>query len=164
MAGIAAAAGLSGLLFLTNQRRRGNQKLAERVRSRISRSVSHPSMIEVSANKGVVTLSGAVPEDEENRLIHGVSGIRGVDRVENRLSVHRRPEIIPELQGTDGRKRPFGVLRVIMVLMGGVLTLYGMRKRHPLGRAAGFVGTGLLAKGVATRSGSLKKIIQMATR
>lgn len=142
--------------------RASDEKLVKRVRSRIGHVVSHPRAIEVSAHEGRVTLSGSVLADEAGGLIRETSGVRGVEEVEHRLRVHRTAENVPELQG-EGERRlgPSPALRTIMGLTGGVLTMYGMRRRRDaLGRAASLVGTGLLARGVA--SARLRKIIRMA--
>ncbi len=138
-----------------------DERLVKIVRSRIGRVVSHPGAIEVSVHEGRVTLSGSVLADEAGDLIREASGVRGVEEVEHRLRVHRTAENVPELQGEGGlRVGRSPALRTIMGLTGGALTVYGMRRRSDaLGRAARVVGTGLLARGVA--SGRLKKIVRM---
>jgi osmotically-inducible protein OsmY len=73
--------------------------LAERVRSRLGRLVSHPGAIDVSARDGCVILHGPVLKDEVDRLLSGVSSVRGVRGVENQLEVHDQPGDIPSLQG-----------------------------------------------------------------
>ncbi len=139
-----------------------DEKLIERVRSRIESAVAHPAAIEVSAREGRVTLSGPVLAHEVGDLVAEVSHVRGVSEVENRLRVFRSAERVPELQG-EGERMHGGsrALRTIMGLTGGALTVYGMRRRRDaLGRAAGMLGTGLLARGIASRR--LRKIIRMA--
>src|SRR5262245_57100639 len=52
-----------------------DEVLAERVRSKLGRYVSHPSAIEVAANHGQVTLSGRVLADEVKDLLYAVHSI-----------------------------------------------------------------------------------------
>src|SRR5262245_20236655 len=62
--------------------------LAERVKTRIGRAVSHPHAIHVAADDGVVTLTGPVLENEVDGLIRAVRCVPGVREVLNRLDVH----------------------------------------------------------------------------
>lgn len=75
--------------------------LEARVRSEIGRVVSNPGAIQVVAERGRVTLSGPVREDEAEELLSTVSSVRGVGSVENRLDARRDPELVPGLQGTE---------------------------------------------------------------
>ncbi len=77
--------------------------LAERVRARLGRVVSHPGAIEVSARAGRVTLYGPVLAHEVKALLSSVASVRGVTEVDNRLEVHERPGDVPGLQGGVGR-------------------------------------------------------------
>lgn len=52
--------------------------LAQRVRTALGRVISHPRMINISANAGVVTLSGTVSEEETKGLSAAVRGVEGV--------------------------------------------------------------------------------------
>jgi osmotically-inducible protein OsmY len=74
--------------------------LEERVRSEMGRTVSNAGSILVSADDGVVTLSGEVPSAEVQDLVRRVRAVRGVHRVENQLSVHTHAESVPVLEGT----------------------------------------------------------------
>jgi hypothetical protein len=82
--------------------------LEERVRSEMGRTVSNASSILVSADDGVVMLSGDVPSDEVQDLVRRVKSVRGVQRVENRLAVQLNPEASPGLQGAgvEGSRNP----------------------------------------------------------
>lgn len=138
-----------------------DERLAKRVRSRIRRAVSYPDAIEVTAQEGHVTLSGAVLADEAGALIKEAAGIRGVEEVENQLHVYRTPGQVPELQGELHRPGSSSALRTIVSLTGGALTAYGLRRRgDSLGRVARLVGVGLLSRGVA--GGTLRSIIRKA--
>lgn len=55
--------------------------LVDRVRSKIGRAVSHPKAIEVTAERGVVDLSGGVLRSEMRRAIRCAESVRGVRAV-----------------------------------------------------------------------------------
>jgi gas vesicle protein len=83
-------------------RRLSDTALMARVRLHIGQSVSHPKAIDVRVEDGLVRLSGPILESEVNKLLRSVSGIRGVNCIENRLEVHPVADI-PELQGEAER-------------------------------------------------------------
>src|SRR5438874_2348683 len=57
--------------------------LAERVRSKMGRYVSHPRSIEVAVNNGQVMLSGPILAREVNCLLDAVASVPGVKGVQN---------------------------------------------------------------------------------
>ncbi|MEX2264258.1 MAG: SRPBCC family protein [Bryobacteraceae bacterium] len=130
--------------------------VAARVRSKIGRLVTHPSAIEVTAEGGVVTLHGPVLEREVEELLDGVAGVPGVRGVESRLEPHEQPGDVPGLQG--GPPRPprelpelmqtnwTPAVRFLAGVKGGLLAVYGIRKRDLTGAVAGVLGAGLLAR------------------
>lgn len=61
--------------------------LAEQVRTRLGRTVSHPDNVQVSVENGVVTLAGTVAAAEFDRLVSGVLRVRGVQDVNDQLDV-----------------------------------------------------------------------------
>jgi hypothetical protein len=73
--------------------------LQERVRAKVGHLVANPSSIEVTAQIGVVTLTGPVLAEEVDRLLRGVRSVRGVSGVENQLEIHVQPDQVPGLQG-----------------------------------------------------------------
>jgi hypothetical protein len=73
--------------------------LQERVRAKIGHLVSNPASIEVTAQDGVVRLSGPVLQDEAERLVNGVRSVPGVAEVQDRLEIHAEPAQVPGLQG-----------------------------------------------------------------
>src|SRR5207302_4874609 len=73
--------------------------LAERVRSKIGRYVSHPRSIEVAVTNGRVTLSGPILAREVDCLLDAVASVPGVTGVENRLDIHAQAANIAGLQG-----------------------------------------------------------------
>ena len=78
--------------------------LAERVRSKMGRYVSHPGAIEVTTADGRVTLRGQILADEARSLVRAAESVRGVREVEDRLEIYSEPGAVPALQG--GGPRP----------------------------------------------------------
>lgn len=133
--------------------------LAERVRSKLGFLTSHPGSIAARAENGTVVLEGVVLADEVDRLIRGVSSIRGVKRVENRLRVHERPEGVPGLQGQPTRPRGempdlmqrnwAPATRFVAGTVGGALVGLGARRRNIFGAALASLGLGVIARALA---------------
>jgi len=69
-----------------------DEVLHQRVRSAIGRVAAHPGAITVTSAQGRVILEGDVFEDELEDLIEQVRGVRGVEEVQNQLTVHRSAE------------------------------------------------------------------------
>jgi osmotically-inducible protein OsmY len=78
--------------------------LVERVRSALGRVVSHPRVIDVTANQGRVMLSGPILAHEVDQLLVTVASVRGVRHVDNQLDLHQQVGDVPGLQG--GRRGP----------------------------------------------------------
>jgi hypothetical protein len=76
-----------------------DEKLAERVRSRVGRWVSHPGSIDIHAAQGEVTVSGPVLEAEAGSLLSAVRRTPGVQNVVDRLERHAERGNVPGLQG-----------------------------------------------------------------
>jgi uncharacterized membrane protein/gas vesicle protein len=132
-----------------------DEVLVQRVRSKLGRIVSHPSAIDVKAEQGRVSLSGAVLKHEHQDLLEGARSVRGVTDVEDGLEVHKTAENVPALQG--GRPRAgdrFELLqenwapaaRALTGTTGGALVFYAMRSRNPLGLLAAGAGAALLLR------------------
>jgi gas vesicle protein len=79
-----------------------DQKLVERVRSKLGRVSSHPRAIEVSACEGEVKLCGPILAHEVDDLVALAGTVPGVRRVINDLEPHASADNVPALQG-DGR-------------------------------------------------------------
>ncbi|HLE62156.1 MAG TPA: BON domain-containing protein [Pyrinomonadaceae bacterium] len=137
-----------------------NATLVERVRAKIGRVVSHPRAIGMSADNGVVTLTGPILEDEVSSLLTCLVWVPGVDQVRNQLEVHKEAGEHPALQG--GRERPgnrFEFLqenwspatRFVAGAAGASLAVYGSARRDTLGAALGAVGLLLVAQGIINK-------------
>jgi uncharacterized membrane protein len=138
-----------------------DQALAERVRSKMGRIVSHPGAIDVTARDGRVTLGGRVLAHEVKGLLACVSSVAGVRGVDNRLEVHEQAGNLSDLQG--GVHRPGArselmqenwspTTRLLAGALGGGLTALGTTLRFPTACVLGTVGLGLLTRGVTNLS------------
>ncbi len=117
--------------------------LEARVRSRLGRAMPQLHGVEVTAEQGLVTLSGNIPQDEEDRLIDAVEAIPGVEGV--RCHWHWR-----EARHRSGMGALFAErspLWVAGALGAGLLTWYGLSRRQPLGLVAAATSLGLMARG-----------------
>ena len=121
-----------------------NHVLEARVRSRLGRAMPGLHGIEVSADEGVVTLSGHIEEASAQRLIDTVAAIPGVESVRHEL--HMAESQRSMLGGLmSGRSS----LWVAGALGAGVLTWYALSRRQPLGLIAAATSLGLMARGGA---------------
>jgi hypothetical protein len=131
--------------------------VAERVRSKLGRVVSHPGAIEVEAQDGKVTLSGPILVEEIPELLACVKDVRGVNQVINNLEAHEQADNHPALQG--GRERQgahFEFLqenwspaaRVLAGAAGASLAAFGGARRGALGAGLGTAGLLLLTRGI----------------
>lgn len=134
-----------------------DEVLAERVRSKIGRLVSHPASIQVTAAQGRVTLAGPILEREVKGLLRGVKAIRGVTGVEDRLEIHEQAGNVSGLQG--GKPAPehrFELLqenwsptaRLLAGTAGAGLALVGARRRGWLGGSLAAIGSGVFLRAV----------------
>jgi hypothetical protein len=134
-----------------------DRTVAERVRSKLGRVVSHPGAIEVNAQNGKVTLSGPILVEEIPELLSCVNGVRGVNQVVNHLDAHEQAENHPALQG--GRERRGSrfeffqeswspAARLVAGAAGASLAAYGGVRRDALGAGLGTAGLLLLTRGI----------------
>ena len=114
----------------------------ERVRAKLGRLISHPHAVRVTAENGIVTLSGPILEDEVDRLVRSAGRIRGVRQIVNHLETHPIAGNVPALQGGRDRGEPRADIfqrawapatRFVVGAGGLALAGYGVRRRHPSG-------------------------------
>lgn len=133
--------------------------LAERVRAKLGRYVSHPHAIDVFVHEGAVTLTGEILNHEITPLMLAMQRIPGVISVENRLAGHAGHET-PALQG--GRARPGEVLevsqnqwspgvRMVMSFLGSFLFFGNLRRPRVLNLLMGMAGGWMLLRSLANR-------------
>ncbi|WP_437878488.1 SRPBCC family protein [Sorangium sp. So ce513] len=137
--------------------------LADRVRAKLGRVVSHPHAIDVAVFDGHVTLRGPVLAHEVDGLLTAVSGVHGVKLVTNQLEVHRSAEGIPSLQGPSARTgERFELMkaswspatRLLMGALGAGLVGYAVKRRDPIGALLGTVGAAVLLRDITNRPAS----------
>ncbi len=126
-----------------------NHVLEARVRSRLGRAMPGLHGIDISADEGVVTLSGPIENEAAQRLLDTVAAIPGVESVRHDLqSTEARSGLLSGLLA--GRS----TLWMAGALGAGALTWYALSRRQPLGLIAAATGLGLMARGGAgLRSG-----------
>lgn len=160
-----------GITHLHSSEPVDDRKLAERVRSKLGRVVSHPSAIQVDAQNGAVTLSGPILVEEMPELLSCVNGVRGVNQVINNLEAHEQADNHPALQG--GRERQGAhfeffqenwspAARVLAGAAGASLAAYGGVRRDALGAGLGTAGLLLLTRGI-TNTG-MKRLAGFGSR
>jgi hyperosmotically inducible periplasmic protein len=66
-----------------------DEQLLERIRSRLGHVLEHPRSVEVAVRDGNVVLTGRASATDIDHLMEAISGMRGVEDVENRLWVVR---------------------------------------------------------------------------
>jgi hypothetical protein len=77
----------------------GDDRLLERVRSKLGRVCSHPHAIDVNVHEGDVTLRGPVLASEVRDLLNAAASVSGVQSVANELESHDSADGVPSLQG-----------------------------------------------------------------
>jgi hypothetical protein len=137
-----------------------DEVLVERVRSALGRASQHPGSIEVTANKGVVTLSGPILQDDHKRIVSHVRKVRGVNDVRDQLDPHEQAGNISQLQGGAGTRKALPELlqenwtpayRIVAGGLGAGLLFYGIRRGDYYGIPAGISGAALLFRGIANK-------------
>jgi uncharacterized membrane protein len=123
--------------------------LAERIRSRMGRILTHPHKVQVVCDKGVVTLWGEAPQDEVLDLTQAVAAIAGVKEVLDHLEVHESP--IPPAREEDALVKARHAIRLnwspwqrlLASVAGAAISAYGWRRKDKLGTALSLIGSGL---------------------
>jgi BON domain len=115
-----------------------DEVMAERVRSKIGRVVTHPRAIDVTAARGIVELRGAVLRSERRRAIRAAESIRGVRAVqhdalmtysdEQRMPGYQPPIRIQKLKQAKPVRKT-GSLRLGLALASGIIAGYKAFKR-----------------------------------
>jgi hypothetical protein len=138
-----------------------DRTLAERVRSHLGRCVSHPRAVAVTAENGVVTLSGPILGSEVDGLLACVRAVSGVSRVENRLEAHDPADGHPALRDsvprTGARSELFPTrwaptCRLLVGMVGAGLMANCLTKQDAGAVLLGTLGFGLFLR-AATNTG-----------
>lgn len=129
----------------------GDEVIAERVRARLGRVVSHPGAIELAVNDGALALRGAVLAHEADDAVRALRRVPGVREVIDQLDRHATADV-PSLQGEPARAPSDGwapSTRVAAVSTGAALAAYGLLRRGVPGTALAAAGVALAARGAA---------------
>ena len=130
--------------------------LAERVRTVLGRTVSHPGSIDVVANAGTITLSGSILASDQKPLFQRVLWVQGVREVQSNLQVFKSAAHVSGLQGGVPRQARFQLMqtnwsptaRLLSVIGGSAAALYGSRRHDAFGIAAALAGMAFAARGI----------------
>ncbi|MCC6533654.1 MAG: SRPBCC family protein [Burkholderiales bacterium] len=134
--------------------------LADRIRSRLGRIVSHPHSIRVSVHDGAVTVSGPVLAAEARSLLASIRGQAGVKSLDSRLEIHAEAGNVSGLQGGVTRVgRRFELLqenwsptaRLLTGTAGLALVAAASRRHGPAGLVLGLLGGALLLRAGSNR-------------
>jgi uncharacterized membrane protein len=138
--------------------------IAERVRARIGRLVSHPHAISSTVEGGRVILTGDLLRDELGMLYAGLSGVRGVRAIEQRLELYAPEDRVATLTGDRKAPRPRYLFllnrrwspasRLIAAALGAPLALTGGGRRGLAGLVLRLLGAGLTARALSHTSSS----------
>ena len=82
----------------------GEDSLQERVRTCLGRVAEHPNAIQVEIAGSTVRLSGDVLASDARHVVKAVERVRGIERVDNGMTVHETGDGVPSLQGEPGRR------------------------------------------------------------
>lgn len=96
-----------GLMAETRTQLRGAEVPADavlvaRVRAQIGHVISQAGAVQVTAQRGRVTLSGSTPAHEIEKLLSAVASVPGVTAVVNRLAVSHDPAPVAGARPTNG--------------------------------------------------------------
>lgn len=137
-----------------------NQRLAERVRSKLGRVCSHPRAIRVAVNEGNVTLRGDILEHELPGVLRAVRHVPGVRGVAHQLQIHQRAGRMPFLQGHSERTQPrleylqqnwSPAPRVLAGAAGAALVASGLGLKSWAGAGLALGGIALLARSMSNQ-------------
>jgi uncharacterized membrane protein len=138
-----------------------DEVLAERVRAKLGRAVSHPGSITVLVANGSVTLAGPVLAHEHKPLLRAVSRVPGIYELYDGLEVHKTSGNVPALQGGVPRqvRRAFTrenwspATRLLAGSAGAAVACYGLARRSAAAPMLLLAGTALVVR-AATNLGA----------
>jgi uncharacterized membrane protein len=147
-----------------------DEVLADRVRTILGRVISHPGSVDVTADRGCITLTGAILASDEKPLLHRIRRIRGVRGVQNSLEIHKSAAHISGLQGGIPRQERFELMqtnwsptaRLLSSLGGSIAAFYGFRRRDAGGVATALFGLGFVARGATNTE--LRRLLRITPR
>jgi osmotically-inducible protein OsmY len=122
-----------------------DDRLVERIRSRLGHFVYNPSGVEVFVNQGRVTLRGTIAANEVERAFEAVRWMPGVEHVQNELQVRPATEVEYEFARRGGfNLQGFSPsTQVGAAVAGTALLVYGTFFRRPIVSLLGSAAVGL---------------------
>jgi uncharacterized membrane protein len=134
--------------------------LIGRVRAELGRVVSHSHAIEVTADRGHVTLGGPILAEEVRPLLRCVRHVAGVRAVSDRLTVYEDAAHVSSLQGGHPRRSRFELMqenwspaaRLAAGSFGAGLIAASFRARAGMCALLGVTGSALLARAATNKS------------
>ncbi|MGH8165643.1 MAG: SRPBCC family protein [Woeseiaceae bacterium] len=128
--------------------------IAERIRSKLGRFLSHPGSIDVAVNDRAATLQGPILMHEVDRVLKAVRKVPGVRNVIDHLEPHQQRENISGLQGGRPRMQRIDVMlehwapatRVLAGGGGAILAALGVARRSALSLLLGAAGAALFVR------------------
>ena len=140
--------------YFTSDEDVSDRVIEARVRTKLGRTVSHPSALQVYSQDGNVTVSGEILSDEVSALLSGVKSVKGVEAVDNNMKVFNSPGDVPSLQGNPGSQPQWEYFqenwspaaRFLAGSLGGGALIYGLIKRDALSFGAATLGAMVLAR------------------
>lgn len=81
-----------------------DKQLDAKVRTKLGRLTSHPQAIKTVVEKGKLTLTGFILDDEEEFALTVVSSICRINEIENKLEKHSVNENFPKFRGAHKRR------------------------------------------------------------
>jgi uncharacterized membrane protein len=131
--------------------------LAERVRAKVGRFLSHPGAVDVSASGGTTTLRGPVLKYEADRVVKAVRKVPGVRNVVDSLERYAQRGHVSSLQGGRPRAQHIDMLqqhwapatRAVVGSGGALLAARGLLRRSPLALLAGALGAAFVVRAVS---------------
>jgi hypothetical protein len=137
--------------------------LAERVRARLGRLISHPHTITVQARAGTVQLEGLALERERALLLLGVQAVPGVQQVLDLVDWRAEIGREPALQGSHALSGPRPEFlqqhwapgpRLLASVIGGALAAWALGHPGVRSRILGSAGAALAWRALSRGDGS----------
>jgi hypothetical protein len=136
--------------------------LYEKIKGRIARTVARPDSVQARVDQGKVFLAGTAREGEISSLVEGISAMRGVKDLENRME-SLTPPFTSWNDAEPGPRPPMGKLgsytrpvSLLMAAAGAALAAAGSRRRGSEGVYMLAGGAVLLGAGGAGLAGPCK--------
>lgn len=128
-----------------------NHVLEARVRSKLGRAMMNSRFIDVTADRGYVTLKGSVPAEDKHHVVKLVHGIPGVVDVRDRLEAYDQSgdmlgSQMARSRSKHGSRSASSSAWMLALVGGGILGYYGFTRRTSSGQLLAMAGLSYLAR------------------